>query len=31
VGITPQELRKNEAVRQDTKKAVDALLSKFNF
>jgi len=31
VGITPQELRKNEYVRQDTKKAVDAILNKFSF
>jgi hypothetical protein len=31
VGVTPQELRKNEAVRQDTKKAVDTLLNKFSF
>ena len=31
VGVTPQELRKNEYVRQDTKKAVDSILSKFNF
>ena len=31
VGVTAQELRKNEAVRQDTKKAVDAILDKFNF
>lgn len=31
VGVTPQELRKNEYVRQDTKKSVDAILSKFNF
>ena len=30
-GVSPQELRKNEAVRQDTKKAVDDLLSKFSF
>ena len=30
-GVTPAELRKNEAVRQDTKKAVDDLLSKFAF
>lgn len=30
-GVTPQELRKNEAVRQDTKKAVDDLLSRFSF
>lgn len=31
VGVTPQELRKNEYVRQDTKKAVDAILNKFSF
>ena len=31
VGVTPADLRKNEAVREDTKKAVDALLNKFNF
>ena len=31
LGVTPQELRKNEHVRQDTKKAVDSILSKFNF
>lgn len=31
VGVTPAELRKNEAVREDTKKAVDALLDKFSF
>ena len=31
VGVTAQELRKNEAVRQDTKKAVDAILDKFSF
>ena len=30
-GVTPDELRKNHAVRQDTKKAVDELLSKFSF
>jgi hypothetical protein len=30
-GVTPDELRKNHAVRQDTKKAVDDLLSKFSF
>lgn len=30
-GVTPEELRKNHAVRQDTKKAVDDLLSKFSF
>jgi hypothetical protein len=31
VGVTPDELRKNAAVREDTKKAVDAMLDKFNF
>jgi hypothetical protein len=31
VGVTPTELRKNEAVRQDVKKNVDAILDKFNF
>jgi len=31
LGVTPQELRKNEYVRQDTKKAVDAILNKFSF
>ena len=31
VGVTPTELRKNEAIREDTKKAVDAILDKFNF
>ena len=31
VGVTPTELRKNEAVRQDVKKNVDAILSKFSF
>lgn len=30
-GVTPNELRKNHAVRQDTKKAVDDILSKFSF
>jgi hypothetical protein len=30
-GVTPAELRKNEAVRQDVKKNVDALLDKFSF
>ena len=30
-GVTPDELRKNHAVRQDTKKAVDDILSKFSF
>lgn len=31
LGVSPQELRKNEYVRQDTKKAVDDILSKFSF
>jgi len=31
VGVTPVELRKNEAIRQDVKKNVDAILSKFDF
>jgi len=31
VGVTPTELRKNEAVRQDVKKSVDAILDKFSF
>ena len=31
LGVTPNELRQNEAVREDTKKAVDAILDKFNF
>jgi len=31
VGVTPTELRKNEAVRQDVKKNVDAILDKFSF
>lgn len=31
VGVTPDDLRKNAAVREDTKKAVDALLDKFSF
>jgi hypothetical protein len=31
VGVTPQDLRENHALREDTKKAVDALLDKFNF
>ena len=31
VGVTPTDLRKNEAVRQDVKKNVDAILDKFNF
>lgn len=30
-GVTAQELRKNEAVRDDVKKAVDDILDKFNF
>lgn len=30
-GVTPAELRKNEAVRDDVKKNVDAILDKFNF
>jgi hypothetical protein len=30
-GVTPAELRKNEAVRQDVKKNVDAILDKFSF
>ena len=30
-GVTPTELRKNEAVRQDVKKNVDAILDKFSF
>jgi hypothetical protein len=30
-GVTPQELRKNHAVRQDVKKNVDAILDKFSF
>lgn len=31
LGVTPEELRQNEAVREDTKKAVDAILDKFAF
>jgi len=31
VGVTPDELRKNEVIRQDVKKNVDAILSKFDF
>lgn len=31
VGVTPNDLRKNEAIRQDVKKNVDAILDKFNF
>jgi hypothetical protein len=31
LGVTPTELRKNEHIRQDTKKAVDAILNKFAF
>jgi hypothetical protein len=31
VGVTPDELRKNEAIRQDVKKNVDAILNKFDF
>ena len=31
VGVTPTDLRKNEAIRQDVKKNVDAILDKFNF
>ena len=31
LGVTPNELRKNEHIRQDTKKAVDAILNKFSF
>ena len=30
-GVTPTELRKNEAVRQDVKKNVDSILDKFTF
>lgn len=30
-GVDPKDLRKNEALRQDTKKAVDDILSKFSF
>ena len=31
VGVSPDDLRKNHAVRQDVKKNVDAILDKFNF
>lgn len=31
VGVSPDELRKNHAVRDDVKKNVDAILDKFNF
>ena len=31
VGVTADELRKNEAVREDTKKAVDSILDRFSF
>lgn len=31
VGVTPTDLRKNEAIRQDVKKNVDAILNKFSF
>lgn len=31
LGVSPAELRKNEHIRQDTKKAVDAILNKFAF
>jgi hypothetical protein len=31
IGVTPTELRKNEAVRQDVKKNVDSILDKFTF
>jgi len=31
VGVTPTDLRKNEAIRQDVKINVDAILDKFNF
>jgi hypothetical protein len=31
VGVTPTELRKNDAIRKDVKKNVDAILDKFNF
>lgn len=31
LGVTPEELRQNDAVREDTKKAVDSILDKFNF
>jgi len=30
-GVDPKDLRKNEALRQDTKKAVDDILNKFSF
>lgn len=30
-GVTPAELRKNEAIREDVKKNVDAILDKFSF
>lgn len=31
VGVTPSELRKDETIRQDVKRNVDAILDKFNF
>ena len=31
VGVSPADLRKNEAIRQDVKKNVDAILDKFSF
>ena len=31
VGVSPADLRKNEAIRQDVKRNVDAILDKFNF
>lgn len=31
VGVTPDELRQNDVVREDTKKAVDAILDRFSF
>jgi len=31
VGVTPTDLRKKEAIRQDVKRNVDAILDKFNF
>ena len=31
VGVTPTDLRKNEAIRQDVKRNVDAILDKFSF
>ena len=31
VGVTPTDLRKNESIRQDVKRNVDAILDKFNF